>query len=210
MIAPFPTFDKTDAGGWIKQAKTGNVYYTHPIGSTIEWWDWREGMTQSLVINHENYPKALPEGMPVLKDTGYWGSNEPTLNDDFPSTYTDGTFYTDILKENYSTGFSYFLYYNRFGSVGGSTKSINDLPDNLYRADMLTSNSGQFGMNRGGIPTLLLTEAINQTSNQTTTSVGIPENPTLTQQVRVSSNSFAPVAPPTNVQYYALFNHQRS
>ena len=167
-IANAPKFNKSQGALWITQANTGFTYYTHPIGTPIEWWDWREGMTQSLCINHENYHKALPEGLPILKNTGYWGSNEPTQNTNFPPTYTDASFYTALLKENYSTGFSYFLYYNRLASAGG-LDAINDLPDSVYRDNMVTSTSGQFGINRGGVPMLLLTEAINQTSNDTST-----------------------------------------
>ena len=205
-IANAPKFNKSQGAQWILPANSGFPFYTHPIGTPIEWWDWREGMTQSLCINHENYHKALPEGLPILKNTGYWGSNEPTQNTNFPSTYTDASFYTALLKENYSTGFSYFLYYNRLASAGG-LDAINDLPDSVYRDNMVTSTSGQFGINRGGVPTLLLTEAINQTSNDTSTHFDvfpIPESPTLTQQVRTSSNSTHPLTHAK--QYYALFN----
>ena len=177
--------------------------YEHPIGTTIEWWDFREGLTQSICINHANYHKALPEGLPVLKDTGYWGANEPSINDDFPATYTDGGFYTALLQDNYSTGFSYFLYYNRLAASGG-LDSINTLADSVYRADMVNSESGQFGINRGGVPMLMLTEAIDQTSHQTTTTMGVPESPTLTQQVRASSTSTHALA--GTKQFYALFN----
>ena len=182
--------------------------YEHPPGTTMEWWDFREGLTQSICINHENYHKALPEGLPILKDTGYWGVNEPSLNDDFPATYTDGGFYTALLNQNYSTGFSYFLYYNRFAANGG-LDSINTLADSVYRADMVNSESGQFGINRGGVPMLMLTEAIDQTSHQTTTSLSaegieVPESPTLTQQVRASSTSTYALT--GTKQFYALFN----
>jgi len=221
-----PSFSGSRPASWIKQQLTPPPlptspplqpyeFRTHPAGTKIEWWDWREGMTQSLSINHENYHKSLPQGLPVLKNTGYWGSNEPTLNDNFPSTYTDGSFYTSLLKENYSTGFSYFLYYNRLGSVNGN-ESINSLPDSIYYNDPLFNSmaddllrSGIFGMNRGGVPMLLLTEAIDQTSNQTTSFVdgGFPvaESPTLTQQVRISSTSANPITANAK-QYYALFN----
>ena len=199
------SFSAGDPAGWIKQVNTGYTFFTHPIGTRVEWWDFREGMTQRLCINHENYHRALPEGMPILKNTGYWGINEPLLNDDFPSTYTDASFYTALLKENYSTGFSYFLYYNRVGSINGNTTAINSLPDSIYSPNMLTTGiAGQYGMNRGGVPMLLLTEAINQTSHQTTTSFNTPENPTLTQQVRISSTSTHPLA--NAKQYYALFS----
>lgn len=199
------SFSGQDPAGWIKQVNTGYTFFTHPINTPVEWWDWREGMTQQLCINHENYHKAMPQGMPILKNTGYWGSNEPTLNDDFPTTYTDASFYTALLQENYSTGFSYFLYYNRTGSINGTTTSINSLPDSLYSPTMTTTAlAGQYGINRGGVPMLLLTEAIDQTSHQTTTSFNTAESPTLTQQVRVSSTSTYPLA--NEKQHYALFN----
>lgn len=199
------SFSGQDPAGWIKFSSTNLTFYTHPVGTPVEWWDFREGMTQQLCINHENYHKAMPQGMPVLKNTGYWGSNEPTINDDFPSTYTDASFYTALLQQNYSTGFSYFLYYNRRAQTNNDETAVNSLPDSLYSPTMTTTAlAGQYGINRGGVPMLLLTEAIDQTSHQTTTSFGVAESPTLTEQVRISSTSTHPLV--GEKQPYALFN----
>lgn len=210
-----PQFSRQFVSEWIKKKPAPTPpatvpveqpfdVYEHPVGTKMEWWDFREGLTQSISINHENYHKALPEGLPILKDTGYWGVNEPSINaSDFPATYTDGGFYTALLKENYSTGFSYFLYYNRLAASGG-LDTINTLADSVYRADMVDNESGQFGINRGGVPMLMLTEAIDQTSNQTISRIGISESPTLTQQVRASSTSTHALA--GTKQFYALFN----
>ena len=201
-----PRFDRTSPNGWIDPAAgawTG--FHTHTIGTSVEWWDFREALSFSLNIAHRNMTKAIPRGLPILKNTGYWGSREPSENNVvelFPNIIDDDNFYSGKLKLNYSTGFSYYLYYNK--QAGDVTYGTEGLPDSLYDENMAGLDSGKFGINRGGVNMLLLTQAIQQTSQQTYTAYNTPEIPTLTTQVRVASTSANPKT--TGRQPFLLFN----
>lgn len=199
-------FDPNNPVGWVHpSAGDAWAYYAHPANTTkLEWWDWREGKTLNLELTQQFF-QYQSRGMPILKNCGYWGTNE--LNTEgFPSTYNDKSLYTNELKQIYDFGYTYFLYHKRT-HLNNPGVQPNQLPDNDF-LDINTDptwflNSGRLTQNKG-IWMFPLVDSFKGDSDIQQVSYGNPENPKLTLQVLNSSNS--PNASTTAHSFTARFN----
>ena len=183
-------FNANNPVEWLKPIPPENfTYATIPAGAKVEWWDWREAKTLTVELDLD-FATNFPRGLPLTKNTGYWGNNEPVENiNKFPPTVKDGSYYTANLKKIYDYGYTYFLYYNRSGHDTGIAKTY-DLPFNYYEDptsnDFVFSGKGGFNRNVWMMP---LTQAIRADSETSSVSKGVLEYPGLTYQVRNSSDS---------------------
>lgn len=191
-------FDALSPRNWVNDGGKPWDFYTHPITSSIEWWDWREGKNLQIEIDTENFSTYHPNGIPITKKCSYLGINEPSLNEStLPSFYTDNSLYTNLLKEAFKEGGCYFFYYNRVAVEKTS------LPSSLYNANMDTMYSGVFGMNKG-CWMFPLVESFNTSSAGSVASRGVLENPTLSAQVKTNSHNANAMT--TTDQIYYEFN----
>ena len=168
------------------------------VGSWCEWWDFREAKTLTFELGL-NFDKEFTRGLPITRNTSYWGVNEPPENLDlFTPAIKDDNYATNDLKKIYNLGYTYFLYYNR-------KQNPQDLPPNIYQdpTSLDFALTGYGGFNRG-IWAMPLTQSYLQDSNNATWKYGIPENPNLTYQVRNSSNSLN--ASTTDKGWWGEFN----
>jgi hypothetical protein len=204
----YPTnFDPNNPAAWIITPNyTVWNYKNHLPNSKVEWWDWRECKTLSVEIP-ELFGENHPRGIPILKNCGFWGTNE--LNKEgFPSYYKNRSLYTNDLLNIYNWGFSYFLYHKRTQLFTPGV-SPAELPDNDYLDITLNDGSkkfitsGRMSQNKG-IWMFPLVESLKGDSNITKQSNGVNESPTLTAQVRNSSTS--PNASTSRFGWYGQFN----
>lgn len=186
-------FDPTNPVLWLDKNQYTPIpawtYDNIPFGTKVEWWDWREAKTLTVELNLD-FDKQFPKGLPITKNTSYWGNNEPAENlPSFSPSMLDNNFATNELKNIYDFGYQYFLYFNR---MSVSIPAINgyDLPCNQYEdpqsADFFFGGTG--GFNRG-VWTFGLTQSLFGNSDSSTKTYGVLENPSLTNQVQNSSDS---------------------
>lgn len=170
-------FDANNPINWIDQPN----YTPKDQHDYVEWYDFEEGKSADLKIDPIALKANLPTGIPVLKNNGYMGINEPTLNE------PDITYPEDILT-SWKYGGNFLLYRNtpRIGLEGGlpdSSKSIdpNDTETETKARARLGSSKGCWCFN--------LTEAIPLTTAQFVSGVKGTPVEDISSQITASSNS---------------------
>ena len=199
-------FDNNHPVFWIRPSVAHNfTYATIAAGAKVEWWDWNEAKSMTVELDI-NFSTNFPKGLPVTKNTGYWGNNEPSINfENFPVTVQDNNYYSPNLKKIYDYGYTYFLYYNRVGLEGNSDTNVYDLPFNQYEDLSGGDNwlSGKGGLNKN-VWIMPLTQSLYGDSEKSTLYYGQQEYPSLTVQVR--NSSISPNASSTSYGWVGQFN----
>ena len=128
---------------------------TQPATTPIMFYDFQEGKCANFKIDPDLLRQYLPTGMPFLKNNGYLGINEPSLN---PRVQ-----YDDNIMENYKYGSQYFIYYNT--SRTGYEDFLPDcsFPISATESFNETQVRGRLGVNKG-VFMFSLTDAVPLTS----------------------------------------------
>lgn len=131
-------------------------------GDTIRWYDFEEAKSANFAIDPDLLVANCPTGLPFLKNNGYMGSNEPSLE---PIKE-----YTPAILDNYKFGTNYFLYHNT--SRGDlHPNEFGYLPDCSFTPTenediKITEIRGRLGRNKGCFM-FDLTEAMPHTTANT-------------------------------------------
>ena len=152
-------FDALNPVGWVG-ASASHTPMVRGIGDSVRWYDFEEGKCADFIIDAEKLNTYLPTGIPILKNNGYMGLNEPLLEQ--PATYTP-----QILS-NYQYGTNFFFYFNTsraYLNEQGYLPDCNfkETPDQPHTA---TEIRGRLGRNKG-CWTFDLTEAMPHTTANT-------------------------------------------
>ena len=96
------SFDANDPIQWINMPDEPVIIKT--TSNYVEWYDFEEGKSCDIKIDPTLMKTALPTGIPVLKNNGYMGINEPALNES-PS-------YPEDIMNSWRFGGNFFLFRN--------------------------------------------------------------------------------------------------
>ncbi len=152
---------------------------TQTTGTAIMWYDFQEGKCANFKIDPDLLRQYLPTGIPILKNNGYCGANEPSLE---PNVQ-----YDDNIMENYKYGSQYFFYRNT-----SRTGYEDFLPDCSFPPDGDTFKEsqvrGRLGVNKGCFM-FSLTEAVPTTSAKRMYSTRGSPYVSMINEITASSNS---------------------
>lgn len=138
-------FDASNPVGWVGASPSTHTPMVRAQGSTMRWYDFEEAKCADFEIDPDLLRQYLPTGLPVLRNNGYMGSNEPSLE--------DANEYTPQILDNYKFGTNFFLYYNT--SRGDlHPNEYGNLPDCSFpfteNEDIkITETRGRLGRNKG-------------------------------------------------------------
>lgn len=155
-------FDANNPVGWVGSSPSTHTPIVRAVGTEVRWYDFEEGKCADLMIDPDALTKYCPTGLPFLKNNGYMGSNEPSLE-----VQND---YTPEILSNYQHGTNYFLYYN---ASRGRANANNfgwlpdcSFPENVGESFTISQTRGRLGRNKG-CWTFDLTEALPHTTAST-------------------------------------------
>ena len=155
------SFDASNPVSWVGLSAS-HTPIVRSSGTTMRWYDFEEAKSADFAIDPDLLRANCPTGLPVLRNNGYMGSNQPSLE--------DSSEYTPEILDNYKFGTNYFLYHNT--SRGDlHPNEFGYLPDCSFTPTInedvkLTEIRGRLGRNKGCFM-FDLTEAMPHTTANT-------------------------------------------
>lgn len=131
--------------GWVGASPATHTPIVRATGDTMRWYDFEEAKSANFKIDPDLLRQHCPTGLPILKNNGYMGSNQPSLE--------DTNEYTPEILDNYKFGTNYFLYHNTSRGDLHPTE-FGYLPDCSFTPTAnedikLTEIRGRLGRNKG-------------------------------------------------------------
>lgn len=174
----YVAFDADNPIEWIDNPDQPVVPKT--TSSYVEWYDFEEGKSADLKIDPILLKKNLPTGIPILKNNGYMGNNEPELN--------ESPLYIEDIMNSWKYGGNFILYRNTTRLNGEG-----ELPDSSWSSVVgesatLTKAKARLGSSRG-CWMFNLSEAVPLTSNAQSSGTRTDPLTNISEQITCSSTS---------------------